>query len=49
MTTFFRMARVDSEHYEEEEGIGSFRFAGGGGPHALNVARGEMAFDHYAN
>ena len=44
--SFFRIARLDRDHYEEVE-VGSFRFAGRRGPHTLNVARGEMAFDHY--
>jgi hypothetical protein len=46
--TFFRVARIDREHYQEEE-VGSFRFANRRGPHTLNLARGEMAFDHYVD
>lgn len=46
--TFFRVTRLDRQHYEEEE-IGTFRFANRRGPHTLNLGRGgEMAFDHYA-
>lgn len=47
--TFFRVTRLDRQHYEEEE-IGMFRFANRRGPHTLNLGRGgDMAFDHYVD
>ena len=44
--SLFRVTQIDRERYEEVE-AGRVRFAGRRGPHTLNLARGQMAFDHY--
>ena len=44
--SFFRVTRLDRESYAEEP-FGEFHLAGRRGPHTLNMARGEMAFDYY--
>jgi hypothetical protein len=44
--SLFRVTRIDRERYEEVA-AGTVRFAGRRGPHTLNLARGQMAFDHY--
>ncbi|HXC74448.1 MAG TPA: hypothetical protein VN640_07195 [Sphingomicrobium sp.] len=44
--SLFRVTRIDRERYEEVA-AGTVRFAGRHGPHTLNLARGQMAFDHY--
>jgi hypothetical protein len=43
---FFRIEQIDRSGYSEEL-VGEFRFASRKGPHTLNFARGEMAFDYY--
>ena len=42
----FDVTRIDRNHYAERK-VGEFKFAKVRGPHTLNLARGEMAFDYY--
>ncbi len=42
----FDVAQIDRDHYSEQL-IGEFRFTKAKGPHTLNLARGEVAFDYY--
>lgn len=46
--SFFHITRIDPRAYAEEL-IGHFRFTGRRGPHTLNIGRGEIAFDYYAD
>jgi hypothetical protein len=42
----FEVTRIDRSHYAEAL-AGAVKFAHRRGPHTLNLARGEMAFDSY--
>jgi hypothetical protein len=42
----FEVTQIDRSHYAERK-TGEFKFAKVRGPHTLNLARGEMAFDYY--
>jgi hypothetical protein len=42
----FEVTKIDRDHYSEQL-IGAFRFINAKGPHTLNLARAEVAFDYY--
>jgi len=42
----FDVTKFDRDHYSEQL-VGEFQFANAKGPHTLNLARDEVAFDHY--
>jgi hypothetical protein len=44
----FEVTRIDRSHYSERL-MGEFKFGKVRGPHTLNVARGEVAFDYYVD
>jgi len=44
--SFFEVTRLDSQNYAEVD-AGGFRFEHWHGPHTINVAREELAFDYY--